>query len=134
MCIGDRKGSLGAVCFGWKVLRDRNDTTLYFRDERYHVTGRKRMRDILDNVVDARLSKEAEISALRRKVAVELTKLLAVLHGCLTQPGGCAVTQHDVDGINYRGRRDIGSPCLANPVVESAEVIVSWHVTCPCSS
>jgi hypothetical protein len=77
------------------------------------------MRDILDNVVDARLSKEAKISALRREVAVERTKLLAILHGCLTQPRGCAVAKHDVDWVSYGGEHRTVATVMILPALAS---------------
>jgi hypothetical protein len=100
MGIGYRKCRFRKACgVSRKVLRHRNNAAIHVRHQRDRIARRERAHDVFDNVADARLSKEPEVTALRREIAVKLTKLLAVLDRRLTQPRGRAVAKHDIDGV-----------------------------------
>src|SRR4029453_3541815 len=99
MGVGDGKRGFGTA---WqarrKVLRDCNNAVIDFGDQRHRIARHERVHDILDNVAHTRLSKEPEVTALRREVFVKLTKLLAVVDRRLAQPRGPPVGKQDGDG------------------------------------
>ena len=125
MCIGYGKGSLCAArSLGWKVLRDRDDAVVHFRDERHRVARRERAHDVADDVVNVRLSKETEVAALRREVAVKLMKLLAVVDRRLAEARGGAVAKHDVNRVRSCEHSDLsdGQAARASERVDRARV------------